>query len=769
MNDGSFLMRTSLEKWLLLLPPVVCLLLVLRITSIYRAGSHRVGRFWTALELDIEQLGGNPYFRLALASFAGLFLEMLMIRWISSEISIFAYFKNFMLVATFLGFGLGCYLCRQRINFIVLLAPLAIFTAMLALPNNPFREMFAVLPELIGSSSEVHFWGVPAHPASWSQVFLALFTVVPLFALVAATFIPVGQMVGSYLEKASNGVLGYTINILASLAGISLYTLLCFMDQPPAIWFLALLVIILALTWRVPRIRWACTGVLAVCSALLFINPAPGQQVFWSPYQKLTLRPIYENGVPVKYDLSTNDNWFQHIVNLSPEFIAAHPKDFVEQARWNPYNVPYHFAPKPGSVLVLGAGTGNDVAAAVRNGADRVVAVEIDPMIVRLGRELHPEHPYQSPHTHVVLDDARSYMQNSQEKFDLIVFSLLDSHTTSSYFTNIRIDNYVYTIEALQQARRLLKPDGLFIVKFWTGSPWVARRLYNLVETTFQSPPLSVLTYQETFGTGGRLYIAGNTQRLDAIMHVPELREFVNAHSVAVKGSDTTTTTDDWPYLYQQAPGVPLSVILVSGGVVVVFFWFFQQVGDKGHGFQWHFFFLGAGFMLLEAQIVSKMALLFGTTWVVNSIVVSGLLVLIVAANLTHRKFPGFAFKWAYVGLFATILMGYLVPLERLFFPSLLLKAVVSTVVLCSPVYFAGIIFVRSFASAGFGGRALGANLFGSLAGGLLESLSLWFGIKSLLIVAALFYVAAAAARKQESGQLVEQPTETRELAVSSV
>jgi len=70
---------------------------------------------------------------------------------------------------------------------------------------------------------------------------------------------------------------------------------------------------------------------------------------------------------------------------------------------------------------------------------------------------------------------------------------------------------------------------------------------------------------------------------------------------------------------------------------------------------------------------------------------------------------------------------------------------VVATLALCLPVFFAGIIFVSSFARAGFRGSALGSNLFGALVGGLLESASLWFGLKSLAIIAALLYVGSAA------------------------
>lgn len=87
--------------------------------------------------------------------------------------------------------------------------------------------------------------------------------------------------------------------------------------------------------------------------------------------------------------------------------------------------------------------------------------------------------------THVVIDDARSYIENSHDQFDLIVFSLLDSHTTTSHFTNILIDNYVYTREALHRAKTLLRPDGLFIVKFQVDNPWIAGRLFELMQDAF--------------------------------------------------------------------------------------------------------------------------------------------------------------------------------------------------------------------------------------------------------------------------------------------
>jgi SAM-dependent methyltransferase len=386
---------------------------------------------------------------------------------------------------------------------------------------------------------------------------------------------------------------------------------------------------------------------------------------------------------------------------------------------------------------------GNDVAAALRNGAGRVEAVEIDPVILKLGRELHFEHPYQSPRVRVTVDDARSYIENSQDQFDLIVFSLLDSHTTTSHFTNIRIDNYVYTRQAFQRARQLLKPDGLFIVKFQVDNHWIAGRLFKLLHDTFGRDPIQFQTDIGGFDVSGRFFVSGSRERLAKATADPELAAYLATHG-NMPMETAMVTTDDWPYFYQHAPGLPIIVILVSIAVLVVFGWFLRQASGEGVSLDLHFMLLGAGFMLLEAQIVSKMALLFGTTWVVNAVVVSGLLCLIVGANLVYGALPRIPLAVAYTGLMVTLAGMYFVPMQKLFLESWTLRALAATLALCTPVFFAGIIFVSSFARAGFRGSALGSNLFGALIGGLLESASLWFGLKSLTIIAAILYLGSA-------------------------
>jgi len=708
--------------------------------------SRRIDQWAERSDFSTDDLGGFSYQRLALVSTLALYLELLMIRWISSEISIFAYFKNFVLIACFLGFGLGCYRSHWRARLLMMILPLTTLVVLTSLPWKPLRDLMSTLPVLIGATSEVNIWGVPSIPGSIFLLWplgLALVIIVPLFGLVAFVFIPLGQLVGRYLEDAPNGILGYTVNILGSVAGVLLYTALCFLYQPPSVWMLLAGLMMVCLFWTVPKLRWLSAFAFLFCIGMLSWPPRSPSKVYWSPYQKLTLTPQETDGRITRYELKTNDNWYQRIIDLSPVFVASHPQFFADvPAEWDGYNVPYHFYPHPPSVLVLGAGTGNDAAAAVRNGAGQVVAVEIDPLILKLGEQFHFERPYESPRVRVVVDDARSYVQNTNDRFDLILFSLLDSHTTSSNYTNIRIDNYVYTLEALRATKRLLNPGGVFVIKFAVATPWIAGRLRGLLDTVFGRTPLDLESPASLYALGGSFFFTGSKLRLDQALRDPKLADFVAAHR-GLTTERATLTTDDWPYFYQHEPGLPASVIMISV-VLVLYCWSFMG-GTRGTtgSMRWHFFFLGAAFLLLEAQIISRLALLFGTTWLVNSIAIPGLLLLIVAANVLVRFRPRVSLAFAYTGIFVAIAVAYLFPSERLFFRSFPLRVLAATTVFCLPVFFAGIVFIRSYAAERFSAKALGSNLLGALAGGLLESLSLWTGIRSLLLIAAVLYLAS--------------------------
>jgi len=715
-----------------------------RVTGIAKLGRSTVAKW----NFDFKDLGGFSYRLLIVFSILGMFFEMMMIRWVSSEIRIFAYFKNFVLVACFFGFGLGCYFSKRRVNLIALFLPLLSLCLLIKLPWVPLRTLISNLPGLLGSSTEVQIWGIPSMPVSWPLMAAAILITVPIFGLLVFSFVPFGQLVGWLLENASAGIRAYSVNVIAGLVGIMLFTGLCFADTPPAMWLLVFAGLLVAGLWKIPRLRWTALFLSLLCIALLLISPHDDATTYWSPYQKLTLRPSFDSGEIKSYEVSTNDFWYQQIINFSPDFLKRHPNLFNGQPiEWDPYNLPYRFSPSPKSVLVLGAGTGNDVAAALRNSAQHVTAVEIDPLILKLGRRLHFEKPYGSPRVTVVVDDARSYIQNSRQQFDLIVFSLLDPHTTSSNFSNIRIDNYVYTVEAMRSAKKLLLPDGIFVVKFQVVNPWIGGRLQGLLTAVFNQTPLQMQTTFQ-YGTPGRFFLVGSQQKLANALTDDSISEYVR-NNKGFEVSKASLTTDDWPYFYQHEPGIPLSVILISALIVLMAFWFVVRTCEGSLRIHWHFFFLGAGFLLLEVQIISKIALLFGTTWVVNSIVVAALLLLIVAANATVSSVPLISSRIAYAGILIAAMVGYFAPMQSLFFPNPWVKGLAALAVLCLPVYFAGIIFARSFAEVSFNSEALGSNLLGAVVGGVLESISFWTGLRALLLVSVLLYALSALTLKR--------------------
>src|SRR5271166_4650477 len=99
---------------------------------------------------------GRPLTTLFLISVLGLFLELLLIRWVGTEIRIFAYLQNTILVVCFLGLGIGCFWSRRPIRLALTLTPLVVLTLLLAIP--PTRLLLEALPDRLG---------ILAHTVGW--------------------------------------------------------------------------------------------------------------------------------------------------------------------------------------------------------------------------------------------------------------------------------------------------------------------------------------------------------------------------------------------------------------------------------------------------------------------------------------------------------------------------------------------------------------------------------------------------------------------------
>ena len=668
---------------------------------------------------------------LFLASFLALFFEVLVIRYLSTEVRAFAYLKNLPLIASFLGIGLGMILGRVPKGlkrafpiFAVELFLLITLANRLGLTHIPFP------------SADYFVWGLFQNlGAPALQMLRFLCTMAAFLALVVVFFVVLGGLVGEHLAPLAP-LRGYGINLAGSLAGIAAFTLLSSLSLPPFAW---ILLGFLALVPFFFRDRVAI-GVFVVITC---ISAVPQPNTFWSPYYRIDLAAVPPPPGwprPAAYYLGVNHDYHQKPVDLSAAFLARYPLQEPNRSALAIYELPYRLVKNPREVLIVGAGTGNDVASALRHGATHVDAVEIDPLILRLGKQYHPEHPYDSPRVTVHVDDARAFFKKTKSKYDLIVFGYLDSHTMLTSFSSVRLDNYVYTLESFREARGLLRDAGSVVLSFAIGTRFVYERLFATLLGAFGTPPRAYIGYTE-YDYDGVVLVEGAACEThlngDSLGHFPEITGEVQSGSQAA-----LITTDRWPFLYLARRTVPQSILwpfllFLIGSVVLVQ----RTIGRPGlaGGGSLHMFFLGAGFLLLETKAVTELALLFGSTWVVNAVVIGAFLTMALLANAFVMSRP-VSCRNAYIGLFVFLAVSSLFPYSVLDALSTALKVVAVGVIVGLPVFFSGLVFSRSFRDVANPARGLGVNLLGAVVGGALENTVMLVGTPILGALAFVLY-----------------------------
>ncbi|MGA2508048.1 MAG: hypothetical protein ABSF80_11305 [Chitinispirillaceae bacterium] len=717
---------------------------------------------------------------LFLVSFAALFLEVALIRWLSTEIRIFAYINNLVILSCFVGIGLGCYFSNKRSYLVMTLALLSLLVLLVSLPltihfKHHTIHLIKDTPVLLGAFSDSIIWsGIGGSKVLLSSI-VGLTSTMVVFFIVFFAFVPLGQILGRALQEHEHAIAAYSINIAASLLGVWSFGWLSFVDSQPWLWFTIFCVVIALLVFVLEsHPRSSLIGVFFCLAAILivmklFTSAKADTYTRWSPYQKLDISQMRGDNdtIPLGYLLYVNNTGYMGLLNLSEPFIKKYPHFFDYNLRkYCQYDIPYMFHQNAKDVLIVGAGAGNDVAGALRNGVDHVDAVEIDPVIYDMGRTLHPERPYSDPRVHMIIDDARSAFKKLHKKYDVISFGLLDAHTPASNYNNMRIDHYVYTEESFREAKNLLAKGGILTVIFEVEAPWIGRRIYDLLATVFQTPPLALSIRIPNFGWGGKMFVAGDADRIrDAVKNNPTLGQFIINVDPAI-GYDLSKesnprfhqevqkpvklTTDDWPYLYLAKPAIPklhLCVILVLAAIFLITR---KYLLPRGQRVDFHFFFLGAAFLLLEFQNISKSALLFGTTWIVNLFTISAILILALCANLVVSLVKIKKIKVLYLFLLFYMVALFFMPLSLFNSWGYWQKSFIVSIILNLPIFFSGIIFTTSFAQTEYKDRAFGSNIMGAAVGGVLESLSFIFGVKALLLVAmGLYFLSALFYRPQ--------------------
>jgi spermidine synthase len=510
---------------------------------------------------------------------------------------------------------------------------------------------------------------------------------------------------------------------------------MAYLALAPVVWF-ALLAIVLMPLLRPRHLLVAAPFLIAT----LFVAYQLGQGSVWSPYYRIQTYQM-DDGV---YSINVNNIGHQ----------VAMPYQRRETFYYRAYDL---FGQPPFKrVLILGAGTGSDVSVALHNGVEHVDAVEIDPQIYQIGRQIHPDRPYDDPRVTVHIDDGRAFLRNSRDRYDLIVFALPDSLTLTSGFSSLRLESFLLTTDALKSAREHLSDDGLLVMYNYYREDWLVHKLAGMAEAAFGAPP-----YVTTYGAIGRaaVVMAGpRLARLDPALDVP----YAEQPGLVVPGRGTqlpviglgrlsgnpaqALATDDWPLVYMPTPTVPLVYLgsLALVGVIALVLLLLVAPRSALRRFDWHFFALGAAFMLLETRSLVTFALLFGTTWMVNSLVFFAILASVLLAILFNARFKVTRVGPLYVALFAILALNYIVPLQSLLaIEAPALRYTLASLLTFAPIFLANIVFSRSFRDTESADIAFASNLLGVMIGGMFEYIALASGYRSLLLLVLVFYALA--------------------------
>jgi tRNA1(Val) A37 N6-methylase TrmN6 len=664
--------------------------------------------------------------RLFQASFSILFLELVLIRWVPSYMRLFGYFTNFVLLGSLLGAGIGILTHRG---------------ARLRLPSFPILLLVLVAIVLWKQytlnlpSTEELFYGAAAHSTEEN------YWVIPLiFGLVLLVFVPLGKELGALLASLPP-LVAYGVDIGGSLAGIAVFTTLSFLSLPPVFWFAVFLVV----AWPLVAKRWRYVSIGAAALTLFLSWNASlqswnaGKNEIWSPYYRITTQARTGGGSII----SVNNIGHQE---ASP---GRNREGFYHRA----YEL---FGPSAFKrVLVIGAGSGTDISVALANGVEHVDAVEIDPRLQELGRKLHPDHPYDDPRVTVHIDDGRAFLRKSQERYDLIIFALTDSLRLTSSHAALRLESFLLTEESLRSARAHLSDRGLLVLYNYYRQDWSVQKLAAMSTAAFGTPP-----YVTVYGAWGRAAAIMNGpllaslppgearpyQQPPAIAPPPHARIPALGSGLMPGNSTLKAASDDWPFFYLSKPGVSgiylwaILVILIVAGVIGAAFTRASAI----RRFDWHFFFLGAAFMLLETRSLVTFALLFGTTWMVNALVFFAILSSVLGAVLLNARLKLRRVGWLYAALFALLALNYAIPVRALLdIGSSTLRYLLASVFAFAPIFVANVVFSRSFRDTAEADSAFASNLFGIAVGGVVEYAALATGYQALLIPVMVFYAAA--------------------------
>lgn len=668
--------------------------------------------------------------RLFLLGFFTLFLELFFIRFLASSIWNLGFFPNLVLLSAFIGIGIG-FVFHNPIKASwsegVFLATFMGAATLILLVSfkHPIVPGFDVWHYNL--SGDLYFSYVPFKVSDHNYIFFIL-----CFVAIALIFAGFSQCTAKVFAKFTP-LHAYTLDILGSCGGILLFIAVSALRLPAWSWF-AILGILFASVMQSSLLLRALpilvtlmtSSVMAIQDHKLMRHPTSPYLVgtTWSPYQKVEYVEEPGPGNILRRRIFVN--------GLDNQEMHAYPEALY-------YNLPYVYrkhmglsAPK--NVLIFGAGSGNDVTTAIRNGATHVDAVEIDPVIASLGRKHHPSGAYRDLRVEMHITDGRAFMTQTKRKYDLIIFALTDSLVKVSSLSQLRLENYLFTKESVQKAYSLLNEQGNIVFYNYYRLPFVAQKIYNMTYMVTGIQP-KILAQQNDF-----FMLCG--EKKPGAIQLPQV-----AHLGSVQ-----IPTDDWPFLYLQERGIPKLYLQAIAGVLVLiivlltllqFITAKKAVGQGTFLLKLAFIFMGIAFLLLETKSIIQFSLLFGTTWLNNSLIFLAILILVLMANWTTQflKITSSHLWILYTLLAISVGASLVYPLHNLLtIERIFLRFIAASFLTLLPIYFANLIFSTAFKEQVSAEHLFGWNLIGATFGGVLEYTGMAIGYNHLSFIVLACY-----------------------------
>lgn len=666
--------------------------------------------------------------------FSTLFLELSLIRYLAGNIWNMGYFPNLVLLACFVGMGLGFifhHYFSPRTSNLLFQSSVFLLLGLLVFIYYGHPAVPGMHPDFTDLDGELLFTSFTkeSHSTSYLPFIICFLTTIIIFSFISQRT--------AKLFLTVKPLTAYTLDIAGSCAGIVAFMGMSLLRAPPCVWFTVFIIVFLMTMPEVRRYRWLplLPGVLIFFITeqqdrvfLSSLDLKPAFKAYWSPYQKLE-HILDSRGTGFK----TNSVWTngaEHQRMLS----QAEIQDLVYSQIFN-FRAKSPDLPPYKSVLIIGCGTGNDVAAALKYGAEHVTAVDIDPVIIKLGRKHHPEKPFNDPRVTVIVNDGRAVLTQTEQRYDLILYALTDSLVKVSSLGQLRLENYLFTKESLSKAYSLLTDYGELVLYNYYRQAWLVEKIKQTVIAA----------------TGRRPWVSLGDSDMFAITSVNQYATYPSVKMFYPEPVEITV--DDWPFLYlknRSIPAIYRNAMIGTGLIVALLLLALQllsrnQVRFRGLDnlfLKLAFLFMGVAFLLLETKSVVQFSLLFGTTWLNNSLVFLAVLLLVLAANWTAMLFRQ---RWVLWLVFPFLLLSttitLLYPLYHLLeIGNPFLRFILASLMTFAPIFFANLIFSSSFRDQAIPEHIFGWNLIGSTIGGILEYTSMILGYNNLALIVTLSY-----------------------------